>query len=56
MSLFQTYFELGFRHIFTPRAYDHIVFLLALWQQQRSPPNRMQKQEQEPGDSTGGTN
>jgi hypothetical protein len=30
MSLFQTYFELGFRHIFNLRAYDHIVFLLAL--------------------------
>jgi hypothetical protein len=55
MSLFQTYFELGFRHIFNLRAYDHIVFLLAR-QQQRSPPNPMQKQEQEPGDSTGGTN
>ena len=30
MSLFQTYLELGFRHIFNLRAYDHIVFLLAL--------------------------
>jgi len=29
-SVFQTYFELGFRHIFNLQAYDHIVFLLAL--------------------------
>lgn len=30
MSLFQTYLELGFWHIFNLQAYDHIVFLLAL--------------------------
>ena len=30
MSVFQTYLELGFRHICTPRAADHLTFLLAL--------------------------
>lgn len=30
MSVFQTYLQLGFYHIFNLRAYDHIVFLLAL--------------------------
>ena len=30
MSVFQTYLQLGFFHIFNLRAYDHIVFLLAL--------------------------
>jgi len=30
MSVFQTYLQLGFHHIFNLRAYDHIVFLLAL--------------------------
>ena len=29
-SVFNTYFQLGFYHIFNLRAYDHIVFLLAL--------------------------
>jgi hypothetical protein len=29
-SLFQTYLQLGFFHIFNLRAYDHLVFLLAL--------------------------
>ncbi|MDQ2770980.1 MAG: HupE/UreJ family protein [Bacteroidota bacterium] len=29
-SVFQTYLELGFRHICTPRAADHLTFLLAL--------------------------
>ena len=29
-SVFQTYLQLGFYHIFSLRAYDHIVFLLAL--------------------------
>ncbi len=29
-SLFQTYFSLGFDHILDPRAFDHIVFLIAL--------------------------
>lgn len=30
MSLFQIYLQLGFHHIFNLRAYDHLVFLLAL--------------------------
>ncbi|TGE13853.1 HupE/UreJ family protein [Hymenobacter elongatus] len=30
MSVFQTYVELGFFHIFNLQAYDHLVFLLAL--------------------------
>ncbi|KAA9325362.1 HupE/UreJ family protein [Hymenobacter busanensis] len=30
MSVFQTYLQLGFFHIFNLRAYDHLVFLLAL--------------------------
>lgn len=30
MSVFQTYLQLGFHHIFNLRAYDHLVFLLAL--------------------------
>lgn len=30
MSTFQTYLQLGFFHIFNLRAYDHLVFLLAL--------------------------
>lgn len=30
MSVFQTYLQLGFYHIFNLRAHDHIVFLLAL--------------------------
>ena len=30
MSVFSTYLQLGFHHIFNPRAYDHLVFLLAL--------------------------
>ena len=30
LSVFQTYLELGFRHICTPRAADHLTFLLAL--------------------------
>jgi hypothetical protein len=30
MSVFQTYLQLGFHHIFNLQAYDHIVFLLAL--------------------------
>ncbi|WP_035564652.1 HupE/UreJ family protein [Hymenobacter sp. IS2118] len=30
MSVFQTYLELGFLHICTPRAADHLTFLLAL--------------------------
>jgi hypothetical protein len=30
MSVFQTYFHLGFLHICTPRATDHLTFLLAL--------------------------
>jgi len=30
MSLFQTYLQLGFLHICTPRAADHLTFLLAL--------------------------
>ena len=39
-SLFITYFELGFRHILDPQAYDHLLFLVALalpyrWQQWR---------------------
>jgi hypothetical protein len=29
-SLFQTYLQLGFYHIFNLQAYDHLVFLLAL--------------------------
>ena len=29
-SVFQTYLQLGFYHIFNLRAYDHLVFLLAL--------------------------
>ena len=29
-SVFQTYFQLGFFHIFNLQAYDHLVFLLAL--------------------------
>ena len=29
-SVFQTYFQLGFLHICTPRAADHLTFLLAL--------------------------
>ncbi len=29
-SLFQTYLTLGFEHISDPKAYDHIVFLIAL--------------------------
>ena len=29
-SLFSTYFELGFTHILDPRAYDHLLFLVAL--------------------------
>lgn len=29
-SVFSTYLELGFRHIFNLQAYDHMVFLLAL--------------------------
>jgi hypothetical protein len=29
-SVFQTYLQLGFFHIFNLRAYDHLVFLLAL--------------------------
>ena len=29
-SVFQTYLELGFRHICTPRAADHLTFLLVL--------------------------
>ena len=28
--MFQTYFQLGFDHISDPKAYDHIVFLIAL--------------------------
>ncbi|MDU0372890.1 HupE/UreJ family protein [Hymenobacter endophyticus] len=30
MSVFTTYLQLGFHHIFNLRAYDHLVFLLAL--------------------------
>jgi hypothetical protein len=30
MSVFQTYWQLGFLHICTPRAADHLTFLLAL--------------------------
>ncbi|RSK32427.1 HupE/UreJ family protein [Hymenobacter metallilatus] len=30
MSVFSTYVQLGFHHIFNLRAYDHLVFLLAL--------------------------
>src|SRR6476661_7679136 len=30
MSVFQTYLQLGFLHICTPRAADHLTFLLAL--------------------------
>jgi hypothetical protein len=30
MSVFQTYLQLGFFHIFNLQAYDHLVFLLAL--------------------------
>ncbi len=30
MSVFSTYLQLGFYHIFSLRAYDHLVFLLAL--------------------------
>jgi len=30
MSIFQTYLQLGFLHICTPRAADHLTFLLAL--------------------------
>lgn len=30
MSVFQTYLQLGFYHIFNLEAYDHMVFLLAL--------------------------
>ena len=30
MSVFSTYLQLGFYHIFNLRAYDHLVFLLAL--------------------------
>ncbi|MBT9393451.1 HupE/UreJ family protein [Hymenobacter sp. NST-14] len=30
MSVFSTYLQLGFHHIFNLRAYDHLVFLLAL--------------------------
>ena len=30
MSVFQTYIQLGFLHICTPRAADHLTFLLAL--------------------------
>lgn len=30
MSIFSTYLQLGFHHIFNLRAYDHLVFLLAL--------------------------
>ncbi len=30
MSVFSTYFQLGFLHILNPQAYDHLVFLLAL--------------------------
>ena len=30
MSVFETYFHLGFLHICTPRAADHLTFLLAL--------------------------
>ena len=30
MSVFQTYLQLGFLHISTPRAADHLTFLLAL--------------------------
>ena len=30
MSAFQTYLQLGFLHICTPRAADHLTFLLAL--------------------------
>lgn len=30
MSVFQTYLQLGFYHIFNLQAYDHLVFLLAL--------------------------
>ncbi|GAA4009624.1 HupE/UreJ family protein [Hymenobacter fastidiosus] len=30
MSVFSTYLQLGFFHIFNLRAYDHLVFLLAL--------------------------
>ena len=30
MSIFQTYFQLGLLHICTPRAADHLTFLLAL--------------------------
>ncbi|MCC2547589.1 HupE/UreJ family protein [Hymenobacter sp. BT175] len=30
MSIFSTYFRLGFFHIFNLQAYDHLVFLLAL--------------------------
>ena len=29
-SVFQTYFQLGFLHICTPRAADYLTFLLAL--------------------------
>ena len=29
-SLFSTYLELGFKHISDPKAYDHIVFIIAL--------------------------
>lgn len=30
MTVFQTYLQLGFQHICTPRAADHLTFLLAL--------------------------
>lgn len=30
MSVFSTYLQLGFHHIFNLRAYDHLIFLLAL--------------------------
>ncbi|UYZ61608.1 HupE/UreJ family protein [Hymenobacter weizhouensis] len=30
LSVFQTYLQLGFHHIFNLQAYDHLVFLLAL--------------------------
>ncbi|WP_460500165.1 HupE/UreJ family protein, partial [Hymenobacter agri] len=30
MTVFQTYLQLGFLHICTPRAADHLTFLLAL--------------------------
>ena len=30
LSLFSTYMELGFKHISDPKAYDHIVFIIAL--------------------------